>query len=134
MSSAANLVGNAVKHGEPGKPIAVRVRADDGHAVVEVHNEGAIPSEVLSTLFEPFASRGPRAKRHKDGLGLGLFIARSIARAHGGELPPDPRHAARPTLPDAHAIVGTNVPWNVIGTWWSSQTLATGPSGMRAAS
>lgn len=84
----SNLVGNAVKHGAPGKPIDVRVRSDDAHAIVEVHNDGAIPSEIMPTLFQPFAARGDR-KRHRDGLGLGLFIAQAIARAHRGELQVD---------------------------------------------
>lgn len=81
----SNLVGNAVKHGETGTPIGVRVRTDNGHAIVEVHNQGAIPHEVLPSLFEPFAARGDQ-RRHRDGLGLGLFIAQSIARAHRGEI------------------------------------------------
>jgi PAS domain S-box-containing protein len=81
----SNLVGNAVKHGVPGKPIEVRVSSDSGHAIVEVHNEGVIPSEQLPGLFEPFAARGDKT-RHREGLGLGLFIARSIARAHRGDL------------------------------------------------
>jgi len=83
--AVSNLVGNAVKHGETGKPIDVRVRTNNGHAIVEVHNDGAIPGDVMPTLFEPFASRGSK-QRNRDGLGLGLFIARSIARAHRGEL------------------------------------------------
>ena len=83
--AVSNLVGNAVKHGTPGKRVDVRVRADDAHAIVEVHNEGAIPSSLMHTLFQPFAARGD-ASRRRDGLGLGLFIAQSIARAHHGEL------------------------------------------------
>lgn len=81
----SNLVGNAVKHSDPGKPIDVRVRSDNGNAVVEVHNEGAIPSEVMPRLFEPFAAHDDQ-RRSRDGLGLGLFIARTIARAHRGDL------------------------------------------------
>ncbi|MGE0548124.1 MAG: ATP-binding protein [Kofleriaceae bacterium] len=81
----SNLVGNAVKHGHPSKPIGVRVRSDDGHAIVEVHNEGAIPAELMPTLFRPFSARSDH-NRSRDGLGLGLFIAKSIARAHGGDL------------------------------------------------
>jgi signal transduction histidine kinase len=42
----------------------------------------------LPTLFRPFATRADR-QRHRDGLGLGLFIAQSIARAHHGELEVD---------------------------------------------
>lgn len=74
-----------MKHGERDKRIDVRVRADDTHAVVEVHSDRAIPSEVMSRLFEPFTARGDK-HRHRDGLGLGLFIARSIARARRGDL------------------------------------------------
>jgi two-component system CheB/CheR fusion protein len=84
----SNLVGNAVKHGTPGKPIDVHVRSDNGHAIAEVHNEGAIPDDILSTLFVPFAARGG-GKHRQDGLGLGLFIAQSIARAHHGDLQVD---------------------------------------------
>jgi PAS domain S-box-containing protein len=81
----SNLVGNAVKHGTPGRPIDVRIRVDNGNAIAEVHNEGAIHDDLLPTLFKPFASRSGRQGRH-DGLGLGLFIAQSIARAHHGDL------------------------------------------------
>lgn len=81
----SNLLGNAVKHSEPGTPIGVRVRTEDEHAIVEVHNTGAIPDDVMPKLFEPFAARSDRQRKH-DGLGLGLFVARSIAHAHQGEL------------------------------------------------
>jgi two-component system CheB/CheR fusion protein len=81
----SNLIGNAVKYSEPGAPIGVRVRTEDHNAIVEVHNTGAIPSDIMPKLFEPFASRGD-VQRKGDGLGLGLFIARSIAHAHQGEL------------------------------------------------
>jgi len=83
----SNLVGNAVKHGAPGTPIDVRVRTDDRHAIAEIHNAGAIPDEVKDQLFRPFAARSDR--RRQGGLGLGLFIAQSIARAHRGELSVD---------------------------------------------
>jgi two-component system, OmpR family, sensor histidine kinase VicK len=82
--AVTNLVGNAVKHGAPGAPIDVRVRSDDANAIVEVHNGGAIPAEVMATLFVPFAAHS--GERSRDGLGLGLFIARSIARAHRGDV------------------------------------------------
>jgi signal transduction histidine kinase len=84
MQALSNLLGNAVQHGAPGTPIDVRVRSDDGNAVIEVHNDGAIPSELMASLFEPFSAR--EGRRHRDGLGLGLFIAKSIARAHRGDL------------------------------------------------
>jgi signal transduction histidine kinase len=81
----SNLVANAIVHGRG--PVSVRVARQAGGAVVAVHNAGTpIPAEVLPHLFEPFhrARRGhsPRAR----GLGLGLFIADRIVRAHGGSI------------------------------------------------
>jgi len=76
----SNLVGNAIAHGEPG-PITARVGCN-GDAIIEVHNEGAMRAELLPTLFEPF--RATRPGSH--GLGLGLYIASEIVKAHGGEI------------------------------------------------
>ena len=78
----SNLVGNAIKHGEPG-PIRVRVEATADSGSVAVHNAGSIRADLVPTLFAPF---GPRSDRKRDGLGLGLFIARAIARAHRGDV------------------------------------------------
>ncbi|MGE3544929.1 MAG: response regulator [Kofleriaceae bacterium] len=78
----SNLLGNAITLGSPDTPVTVRVARCEQEAVVEVHIHGQIPGELVSTLFEPF--RGSRNR--SGGLGLGLFIAREIARAHGGEI------------------------------------------------
>jgi signal transduction histidine kinase len=74
-----NLVVNALRYGDG----EVRVRARDAGAVVNVsvHNGGPpIPAERLASIFEPFQ----RATDSGKGLGLGLFIVRAIADAHGG--------------------------------------------------
>jgi signal transduction histidine kinase len=63
----------------------MRVTGDEDHVAVEIRNRGSIPSELLPRIFEPFRSGRHYASRG-DGLGLGLFIARAIAHAHGGEL------------------------------------------------
>jgi len=82
----SNLVGNAVQHGvrEHGVEMAL-----DGSApssiVLTVHNGGSIPSERLRRLFAPFEDNASR-KHGGSGLGLGLFIAHELARAHGGSL------------------------------------------------
>jgi PAS domain S-box-containing protein len=83
----ANLLSNALDYSPPESAVEVAWRADAARAVVQVANEGApIPQEILPVLFEPFR-RGERDRPGgKDGLGLGLFIARSIATAHGGTL------------------------------------------------
>ena len=61
---------------------------DAQRVAVEVCNEGAIPAEVLPRVFEPFRS-GRHHGRRGEGLGLGLFIAKAIAVAHGGGLEVD---------------------------------------------
>jgi PAS domain S-box-containing protein len=85
MQAISNLASNAVQHGTPGRPVRVRLTGDREQVAVEIRNDGAIPHELLPRIFEPFRSGRHYAKRG-DGLGLGLFIARAIARAHGGDL------------------------------------------------
>ena len=88
VQAISNLVSNAVRHGMPGSPVRVRLTGNEQQVAVEVHNRGAIPSELLPRIFEPFRSGRPNTSRG-EGLGLGLFIARAIARAHGGGLEVD---------------------------------------------
>ena len=85
LQAVSNLLSNAVQHGTPEAPVGVRLAGDAQRACVEVHNGGEIPPEVLPHIFEPFHSGRSYASRG-EGLGLGLFIARAIAQAHGGEL------------------------------------------------
>jgi two-component system, sensor histidine kinase and response regulator len=83
----SNVIANALAHGEAGSAIAVRVVGGSRDIVVEVSNRGAIPPERLATLFEPFRrERRPAARASSHGLGLGLFISRQIALAHGGDI------------------------------------------------
>jgi PAS domain S-box-containing protein len=88
LQAIANLASNAVQHGTPGSPVRVRLTGDEQHVAVEVHNRGTIPGEILPRIFEPFRS-GRHSGRRGEGLGLGLFIAKAIARAHGGGLEVD---------------------------------------------
>jgi len=85
MQAISNLASNAVKHGTPGSPVLVRLTGDESRVAVEVHNEGSIPRELLPRIFEPFRS-GQHHGSRGEGLGLGLFIAKAIATAHGGGL------------------------------------------------
>jgi PAS domain S-box-containing protein len=81
-----NLVGNALQHGDPERPVTVRVRATEGWAELSVHNHGApIPPEMLPGLFEPF-QRGLRPGALDGSIGLGLYIVRQVALGHGGEV------------------------------------------------
>lgn len=83
----ANLLGNALDYSPAGTPVEVRWRGDASAGVIEVANQGVpIPPDVLPRLFEPFR-RGERERPGgRDGLGLGLFIAREIVVAHGGKI------------------------------------------------
>jgi sigma-B regulation protein RsbU (phosphoserine phosphatase) len=81
-----NLASNAATYGSAGTPIVVRSGIDDGVASVEVHNEGApIPPEILATVFQPMV-RGVTGSNTVRSVGLGLFIVKEIAKAHGGEM------------------------------------------------
>lgn len=77
-----NIVSNACLHGTAGSPVSVTVRSGEGVITIDVVNVGEIPASDRTSLFEPF--HGPRIVRR--GLGLGLFIADQIARAHGGRI------------------------------------------------
>lgn len=79
-----NLVGNAIKYGG-GRPVDVEVAQRDGHAVVTVRDAGpGIAPEHQARIFERF-ERGANACV-APGFGLGLWIARNMVAAHGGEL------------------------------------------------
>src|SRR5262249_2289606 len=80
----SNIVANAVLHGATTASVAVSVVGTERDVVVRVRNDGAIPREPLATLVEPFRNR-PRSAP-STGLGLGMYISRQIARAHGGDI------------------------------------------------
>ncbi|WP_437677283.1 ATP-binding protein [Sorangium sp. So ce131] len=83
-----NLAQNAIDYAEAGSAVRVCIRPRGDDMVIEVHNHGPpIAAELLATLFEPFR-QAPAAERPSSGrgLGLGLFIAHQIAKAHGGAI------------------------------------------------
>jgi signal transduction histidine kinase len=80
----ANLVGNAIQHGN-GTPVTLTGRGQGNSVTLSVHNGGRpIPPEVLPYIFEPLARGRPEGASHS--IGLGLFIARAIVSAHGGHI------------------------------------------------
>jgi sigma-B regulation protein RsbU (phosphoserine phosphatase) len=82
----SNLLINAITHGEPNTPIDVSIRSDKSRFELSVANSGPpIPKEIVKKLFEPF-SRGERESSSKKSLGLGLYIAAEIAKAHDGKI------------------------------------------------
>jgi len=83
----SNLLSNARHHGEPNRPISIRLAPLDGQAVLEVANAGApIPPETEGALFNPFKRSALHNPRNRTGMGLGLYIAQQIVREHEGEI------------------------------------------------
>ena len=81
----SNLLANALTHGGSEGPVRVRAATDGGAFELSVANAGEpIPPATLGRLFQPFVRASVR--RGQQGLGLGLYIAAEIARAHGGTL------------------------------------------------
>jgi len=84
----ANLLQNAIQYGAEGTPVTVSVRGEPKRVVLTVHNEGpAISESARERIFDPLV-RGERRNepRKSSSLGLGLYIAREIAIAHGGSI------------------------------------------------
>jgi sigma-B regulation protein RsbU (phosphoserine phosphatase) len=81
----SNLLANALTYGGSSQPVRVSARAGGGVFTLAVANGGdPIPPATVQRLFQPFFRGGVR--RSGEGLGLGLYIAAEIARAHGGQL------------------------------------------------
>ena len=81
----SNLLANALTHGSPDGPVSVNAAIKGDSFELSVENTGEpIPATTIERLFQPFtrAAAGPEQK----GLGLGLYIASEIARAHEGRL------------------------------------------------
>ncbi|HVY61377.1 MAG TPA: ATP-binding protein [Planctomycetota bacterium] len=83
----SNLIENAVRHGGSGRRVDVAATAMDRRAEVLVLDRGpGLPEDLVPRLFERFARGDASRARETGGTGLGLAIARTIARAHGGEV------------------------------------------------
>jgi len=82
-----NLLDNAAKYSEAKAPIVLEVREEAGGAVLLVKDQGiGISPEDLPRLFTPFFRTDRSRARSTGGVGLGLALARRIARAHGGDI------------------------------------------------
>lgn len=82
MQLVSNLLGNALTHGDREQPVRLVAEVRDERFRVDVSNGGKpIPLAMLPKLFDPFTHAGG-----SKSLGLGLFIAMQIAKAHGGTL------------------------------------------------
>ncbi|MBV8916975.1 ATP-binding protein [Bradyrhizobium sp.] len=79
-----NLMSNAAKYGNCAR-VALELTGE--HARITIDDEGpGLPSDQLQKVFEPFVRLDPSRSNETGGIGLGLSIARSVVRAHGGEV------------------------------------------------
>lgn len=82
-----NLLTNAIAHAQSSRQIEVRLRRVGNEAELQVQDAGpGIPSAELPQLFTRFYQATRRDRQGKRGLGLGLYIAREIMTAHGGQI------------------------------------------------
>ena len=81
-----NLLNNAVRHGK-GNLINVRVSFSGDRGIIEVKDNGeGISQEHITQITEPFYRADSARQRNTGGFGLGLYLCRLIAQAHGGEM------------------------------------------------
>lgn len=86
----SNLIGNAIQYCADASPVLIAAQVEGPDVIVTVNNRGPIiaPGE-MAALFDPFvriAATPGRGPSERSSLGIGLFISRQIAQAHGGDL------------------------------------------------
>jgi len=78
-----NLVDNALKYGGAAR---ARVYRNGDNAIIDIDDDGpGIPPSDADRIFDPFFRGEPSRSRETGGIGLGLAVVRSVARAHGGD-------------------------------------------------
>jgi signal transduction histidine kinase len=108
-----NLVDNGVRYGHSAR-VSV-LRPSPGTVTVRVEDAGpGLPEDLLEEAFKPFVRLEPSRSTETGGMGLGLAIARSIVKAHGGELTlanhPEGGLKAEIVLPTAGSTPGSDEP------------------------
>src|SRR5262249_18473730 len=83
----SNLLNNAANYTDPGGHISITAALAGNEVAVTISDTGiGMSAEVLATVFDMFAQGSPRNGPAKQGLGIGLTLARALAQLHGGSL------------------------------------------------
>jgi signal transduction histidine kinase len=86
----SNLLGNALQHGSADFPVTLSLRGEKSEVFVDVHNGGdPIPSGELQKIFDPLirGSSAEHPRKNRPGsIGMGLYIAREVAKSHSGRI------------------------------------------------
>ena len=84
----SNLIGNAIQYSDASGPVTVSIAGTDPSTLrVSVHNPGPpIPAEAQKTIFQSWMRGQVQDPGEHSHLGLGLYIAKLIVEAHGGEI------------------------------------------------
>jgi two-component system CheB/CheR fusion protein len=82
-----NLLSNAAKYTPRGGHVNLELRREDGHAVIEVGDDGmGIPADMLDSVFDLFVQSHRTLDRSAGGLGVGLTLTRWLVSLHGGTI------------------------------------------------
>jgi signal transduction histidine kinase len=84
---AGNLLENALKYGGPDTPVVITLKEEPGESVIEVADKGpGLSNDEINTIFERFQQVESNGDRRVGGVGLGLFIVKSLVDAHRGKI------------------------------------------------
>jgi signal transduction histidine kinase len=87
QQALGNLIANAAKHGDARGTIEVELHGTADEVCIAVSNQGpAISPEVIDAIFEPLRRVEDPANDDQTHMGLGLFVVREVAKAHGGDV------------------------------------------------
>ncbi len=82
-----NLLNNSIKYSAPGGEVVVRLKKREGNAILEFIDQGeGISQEAQTSLFQPFLRTESAIRSGISGTGLGLYVSRLVAEAHGGKI------------------------------------------------
>jgi signal transduction histidine kinase len=112
LQIVTNLVGNGLKYSAADQPVDVRLEHDDEQVRVVVRDHGrGIPADSLDKVFEKFYRVEDPMTMSTSGTGLGLFIARRLARAMGGDV-------TAQSVPNVGSVFTLALPRCSDGTHW----------------